>query len=123
MYSSKSRGLQAKMVAAAASSSVSLNDKGTARSSASWAMLIKRVYELDPLACPQCGGEMTVVAFVEPPQADVIEKILKHCGLWQASARPPPARAKGERERMACRSPEELHELTYVDQDMFEASF
>ena len=23
-----------------------------------WAMLIKRVYELDPLSCPHCGGRM-----------------------------------------------------------------
>ena len=34
---------------------------------------------------------MKVVAFIEPPQGDVIEKILQHCGLWQASsARAPP---------------------------------
>jgi hypothetical protein len=33
-------------------------------------------------------------AFNGPPQGDVIEKILRHCGLWQlASARPPPSRA------------------------------
>ena len=29
---------------------------------------------------------MKVVAFIEPPQADVIEKILRHCGLWHASS-------------------------------------
>ncbi len=34
---------------------------------------------------------MKVVAFLEPPQSDVIEDILKHCGLWQSStARGPP---------------------------------
>ena len=34
---------------------------------------------------------MKVVAFIEPPQGEVIEKILKHCGWWQASApRAPP---------------------------------
>jgi hypothetical protein len=53
-------------------------------------MLIKRVYEIDPLACPECGGVMKVVAFIEPPQGDVIEKILRHCGLWcPASPRAP----------------------------------
>jgi hypothetical protein len=33
-----------------------------------------------------------VVAFIEPPQAEVIERILKHCGLWEpaSSPRPPP---------------------------------
>ena len=49
-------------------------------------MLIKRIYEVDPLACPQCGGVMKVVAFIGPSQAQVIEKILKHCGLWQEPA-------------------------------------
>ena len=55
-------------------------------------MLIKRVYEADPLACPKCGGEMKVIAFIEPPQGEVIEKIMRHCGLWRdSSPRPPPA--------------------------------
>ena len=37
------------------------------------------------------AAEMKVIAFIEPPQADVIEKILRHCGLWRDSApRPPP---------------------------------
>ena len=58
-------------------------------------MLIKRVYELDPLACPECGGQMKVVAFIEPPQGDVIEKILRHCGLWHPSRAPP--RSDGRR--------------------------
>ena len=52
-------------------------------------MLIKRAYEFDPLCCPKCQAEMKVVAFLEPPQADVIEKILRHCGLWHSSRAPP----------------------------------
>jgi hypothetical protein len=32
---------------------------------------------------------MKVIAFLEPPQADVIEKILRHCGLWHATRAPP----------------------------------
>ena len=62
------------------------------RCSQTWAMLIKRVYEIDPLACPKCGGRMKVIAFIEPPQGEVIERILRHCGLWHPSTpRPPPA--------------------------------
>jgi hypothetical protein len=50
------------------------------------------VYEVDPLACPECGGVMKVAAFIEPSQADVIDKILRHCGLWCVSSpRAPPA--------------------------------
>jgi hypothetical protein len=60
-------------------------------------MLIKRVYEADPLECPCCGGRMKIVSFIERRQTQVIERILRHCGLWEgplrthASARSPPA--------------------------------
>ncbi len=69
---------------------------------------------------------MKVVAFIESPQREVIEKILRHCGLWQgSSARPPPTvgdQDYGDREAMASGSPGGFHELTYVDQDTFEAT-
>jgi len=51
-----------------------INDYSSAprRASQTWAMLIKRVYEIDPLGCPKCGGQMKVIAFIEPPQGAVI---------------------------------------------------
>ena len=58
-----------------------------AGSISTWAMLIKRVYEVDPLACPCCGGQMKIVSFIERYQADVIERILRHCGLWEGPLR------------------------------------
>jgi hypothetical protein len=80
-------------------------------------MLIKRVYETDPLACPKCGGQMKVIAFIEPPQGEVIEKILRHCGLWNPSSpRAPPA------DDPSVHDPDEPRELTYVDMDTFEAT-
>ncbi len=54
-----------------------------------WAHFIKQVYEADPLLCPQCGGPMRIIAFID--QAAVIEKILTHLGLWPAHAHSPPA--------------------------------
>jgi hypothetical protein len=90
MYPWSGRGAGGEGIAA----SEGLNDRssGPSRASQTWAMLIKRVYEVDPLECAKCGGTMKVIAFLEPPQGDVIEKILRHCGLWRASApRPPPA--------------------------------
>jgi hypothetical protein len=42
----------------------------------SWARLIRKIYEVDPLVCPKCKGAMRV--------------ILKHLGLWLVRARPPP---------------------------------
>jgi hypothetical protein len=56
-----------------------------------WAMLIQRVYQVDPLICPKCGGRMKIIAFIEARQGEVLQKILEHCGLWKPPpARPPP---------------------------------
>jgi hypothetical protein len=41
---------------------------------ANWARLIQKIYEIDPLTCPNCGGTMRVLAFIE--EAAVIRKIL-----------------------------------------------
>jgi hypothetical protein len=57
----------------------------------SWAALIKSVYEVDPLECPNCGGRMKIISFIEKCQPTIIEKILKHCGMWKETVqRPPP---------------------------------
>ena len=51
----------------------------------SWAKLLKRVFDLDLEHCPNCGGELKIIAAIlEQP---VIEKILTHLGL---QARAPP---------------------------------
>ena len=47
------------------------------------------VYKAEKDVCPKCQGAMKVIAFIEPPQAAVIEKILRHCGLWHSSRAPP----------------------------------
>ena len=103
-------------------------------------MLIKRVYEVDPLCCPECGGEMKVVSFIEPRapersngRGEVIEEILRDCSLWQASApRAPPDVEDLVLELDAAYSASSIdssdqvdrsQELTYVDIDTFLASF
>ena len=131
-YSNKSRGMRKK--AEAATSEEPANEEATtSRSSQAWAMLIKRVYEVDPLSCPQCGGQMKVVSFIEPPQSDVIEEVLKHCGLWQASSpRGPPGLDGLVLELDAAYSAssidssdqaDESQELTYVAIDTFLENF
>ena len=58
-----------------------------------WAKLLKRVFNLDSEHCPNCGGELKIIAAIlERPS---IEKILTHLGL-QARA-PPRAPARGQR--------------------------
>ena len=44
-----------------------------------------------PLLCPDCGGTMRIIAFIEIP--NVIGKILRHLGLWD-DGRPPPAKVE-----------------------------
>ena len=56
----------------------------------SWAQLIKRVYEVDPLVCPKCGGEMRIIAFII--DHDVVDAILRHLAKAEAqSPRGPPS--------------------------------
>ena len=56
-----------------------------------WAALIKSVYEVEPLECPNCGGRMKIISFIEKCQPTIIEKILRHCGMWKETVqRPPP---------------------------------
>lgn len=43
-----------------------------------WAMLMARIYEVFPLVCPQCGGELKIVAFLT--EADPLQRILNHIG-------------------------------------------
>jgi hypothetical protein len=41
-----------------------------------WAQLVRRVYEVDPLVCPKCGGEMRIISVILDPA--VITSILEH---------------------------------------------
>ncbi len=41
-----------------------------------WARLLARVYEVDPLVCPECGSPMRVIAVIQDP--DEIKHILRH---------------------------------------------
>lgn len=70
-----------------------------------WAMLIKMVYEVDPLECPNCGEQMRIISFIEAKtQPGVVRKILKHCGLWKGKKpRPPPPKPpEPEVEELQC---------------------
>ena len=52
-----------------------------------WSRLIRKIYEVDPLRCPECGSAMKIAAFIE--EAAVIRRILEHLRLWEE--RPPRA--------------------------------
>ncbi|MGH8252059.1 MAG: transposase [Steroidobacteraceae bacterium] len=48
------------------------------RASRHWARLLARIYEVRPLACPRCHGEMRLIAFLTEPNS--IRTILAHLG-------------------------------------------
>ena len=55
-----------------------------------WAVLLARIYEVFPLLCPLCGGQMRIVAFITH-SAD-IGHILEHIGAQTKPPRITPAR-------------------------------
>jgi len=91
-YSNKSRGLRAKEPHATPGAEGTPAAGPSAKEARKrWAALLKQVYEVDPLLCPKCGAQMKIIAFIEAHQSEVIEKILRHWGLWEEpSARAPP---------------------------------
>ena len=54
-----------------------------------WAAMIRKVYEVDPMTCPKCGGSMKVVAFLT--DFSVVDRIIDHLKLTFAEAKPPPS--------------------------------
>jgi len=62
-------------------------------SRASWARLLRRIFEVDPLLCAACGSEMKIVSVITEP--NVIDAILRHLaktgGRDPFEGRAPPA--------------------------------
>jgi hypothetical protein len=58
----------------------------------SWAQLTRRIYEVDPLTCIECGGEMRIIAFLLDPA--VVRQILDHLATRPGRSRGPPGSHK-----------------------------
>lgn len=81
-------------------------DTATAKvARANWARFIKKILEVDPLLCPDCGGVMRIISFIEDPR--VVRAMLEHLSIWD-EPRPPPALPA------AARAPVELEYLPWV---------
>jgi hypothetical protein len=88
-YSNKKRGMREDKKTGAVGGQAEPDTPFLRTCRMTWAALIKAVYEVDPLKCPKCGGEMRVIGFID--ESAVIEKILRNCGLWKESPpRAPP---------------------------------
>jgi hypothetical protein len=55
-----------------------------------WAVLIARIYEVFPLLCPLCGGQMRLIAFIT--EGTQTSKILDHIGVDSEPPQISPAR-------------------------------
>jgi hypothetical protein len=56
-----------------------------------WARLLARVFEVFPLTCPDCGGDMRILAFITA--VEPVDAILNHLGL--PTTAPPLSPARG----------------------------
>ena len=61
---------------------------------ATWAQLLQRVFAIDVLRCPDCGGRRELIALLT--QQAVVRKILVHLGLATQPPALAPARAPPE---------------------------
>jgi hypothetical protein len=101
-YSSRARGMRRKAAKEAGSpvepADITVDQPDAVSRSAAcrrWAELLRRIFEVDPLTCPSCGGRMRIVEFVVVPR--VIDRILHHmrdkgrdprAGPWPAAPAP-----------------------------------
>src|SRR4030042_851538 len=53
-----------------------------------WAEMIRKVCEVDPMVCPQCGGRMRIIAFLT--DYAVVDRIIDHLKLTFVASKPPP---------------------------------
>ena len=66
-----------------------------------WAVLIKKIYEIDPLLCPYCGAEMKIIAFIT--EHATVARILRH--IRMPPQRPEPlAHSPPLQEELLCAS-------------------
>jgi hypothetical protein len=78
-YSNKARGVRVKTGAAQAEDSAQGHEPDRAPTSAQWRRLIAKIWEADPLTCPDCGAEMRILAFIEEDRV---------IGIWAYSPTP-----------------------------------
>jgi hypothetical protein len=53
-----------------------------------WAEMIRKVYEVNPLTCVQCGATMKIIAFLT--DYPVVDRIINHLKLSFVADKPPP---------------------------------
>jgi hypothetical protein len=87
-YSNKCRGQRKKANIDNKIPTILNNDVSKIAFRKSWARLIQKVYNVDPLKCTYCNGKMRVISIIEDEEN--IKKILQHLNLWEIQNHDPP---------------------------------
>lgn len=61
-------------------------DEHTRERRRTWARMLRHIFEVDPLVCAKCGGEMRVISVITDPP--VVQRILQHLEKKAAHAEP-----------------------------------
>ena len=69
-----------------------------------WARLLARIYEILPLLCPSCGGQMRILAVLTDPS--VVQNILLHLDLPHRPPTVAPARGPPQGDLLLDQTPE-----------------
>jgi hypothetical protein len=64
------------------------NEMSSSEARQNWACLIQKIYEVDPLVCSKCQGQMKIISIID--YFEIIDKILKHLNLWDIRNHDPP---------------------------------
>ncbi len=67
--------------------------------------MIRKVYEVDPLLCPERGGEMKIISFLT--DYAVVDKIIDHIKLTFIADKPPPPHIAHQKVLIAAEAPTE----------------
>ena len=65
-----------------------IEDESPGSLNKSWARLVQKIYEVDPLICPKYGAEMRIIAPVEDYK--IVKKILDWLGIYEFERKRPP---------------------------------
>jgi hypothetical protein len=84
-YSCRRRGERAKLIPPPEDETETDEKREFPKSS--WAACIKRVYEINPLECPNCKSQMRIIAFIQDEYS--IKDIMKSQGIADFRAPPP----------------------------------
>jgi hypothetical protein len=85
-YSNILRGKRQKKITDDIIPSLIESDISTKACRKSWARLIRKIYESDPLICPKCQGAMRIISSIK--DQEVVKTILQYLNIGTIRSRP-----------------------------------